>query len=173
MAHIARRAHLRSANDGTMPMPVADAITNAIKVNDTASAKRRSTALTPLSPEARAEWRTKVAWAAYINNQDNDAYAQAINAARDPMPPTGGPGWLRHGGPPAGRMARARASRRSRPLPPPARAGANQELVAAANYWQSRAHVRCRQPELAAAPLQRPRGPMKRSMACWRPSNWG
>jgi hypothetical protein len=47
---------------------------------------------TPAPAEARTEWRQKVAWAYYINNQDNDAFLMAASIG-DGSAPMAGP-WL-------------------------------------------------------------------------------
>lgn len=151
-----RRSRPQSINDGTMPANVAAAINDKIKVDDPAGGKLLLDGVdATLSPEARAEWRDKLAWAYYINNRDNDAYAQAISAARDPNAPTAG-SWVGEAWWTAGLAAwRQGACQQAIPaFAEAAKAASNQELVAAANYWQSRALVRCRQPELAAAPLR-------------------
>lgn len=151
-----RRSRPQSVNDGTMPATVSGAINDKIKVNDTTGAKLLLDGVdATLSPEARAEWRDKVAWAYYINNADNDAYAQAIAAARDPNAPTAG-SWVAEAWWTAGLAAwRQGACQQAIPaFGEAARTATNQELIAAAHYWQSRAFVRCRQPEQAAAPLR-------------------
>jgi len=151
-----RRIRPRSVADGTMPANVAVAINDKVKANDPAGAKLLLDGVdATLSPEARAEWREKVAWTSYINNVDNDAYAQAVAAARDPNAPTSG-AWVAEAWWTAGLAAwRQNACQQAAPaFYEAAKAAANQELTAAANYWLARSYVRCRQPELAAAPLR-------------------
>ena len=146
-----RRARPRSVADGTMPAAVSASINDHIKANDPASARALLDGIdAALSLEARSEWRQKIAWAYYINNQDDDAYAMAVTAA-DGAGAWVGEGWWvaglaawRIGNCASAADAFARA----------AQANTNPELTAASYYWQSRALVRCRQPEASAAPLR-------------------
>ncbi len=151
-----RRTRPRSVSDNTMPLSVANSINDRIKINDTAGAKQLLDGVdATLSSEARAEWRDKIAWAYYINNQDNEAYAQAIAAAQDPNATTSG-AWVGEAWWTAGLAAwRQGACQQAVPaFAEAAKSGGNQELIAAAYYWESRAFVRCRQPEQAAAALR-------------------
>lgn len=151
-----RRSRPRSVSDGTMPATVAAAINDKIKTDDPAGAKLLLDGVdATLSPEARAEWREKVAWTYYINNMDNEAYAQGIAGAQDPNAPTAG-AWVAEAWWTAGLAAwRQGACQQAAPaFAAAAKTATNQELTAAANYWLSRAYIRCRQPELAAAPLR-------------------
>ncbi|MCZ8171952.1 MAG: hypothetical protein O9272_09465, partial [Brevundimonas sp.] len=147
----AKRIRPREIADGTMPGPVAAAINARIKEDDPAGAKALLDGIdTQLSPAARAEWRAKVAWSYYIENNDAAAYALAQTAGE------GIGAWVAEGWWTAGLAAWrlgdctgagdafARTATNSQ----------NSELTAAALYWQSRAAVRCRQPERAAAPLR-------------------
>ncbi|MDE1915393.1 MAG: lytic transglycosylase domain-containing protein [Sphingomonadales bacterium] len=151
-----RRSRPRSVSDGTMPAAVATAINDKIKTDDPVGAKVLLDGVdATLSPEARAEWREKVAWTYYINNMDNEAYAQGIAGAQDPNAPTAG-AWVAESWWTAGLAAwRQGACQQAAPaFAAAAKTATNQELTAAANYWLSRAYVRCRQPELAAVPLR-------------------
>lgn len=147
----AKRIRPREVNDGTMPAAVAAAINGRVKEDDPAGAKALLDGIdTQLSPATRAEWRAKVAWSYYIENDDAAAYALAQTVQEGEGP------WVAEGmwtaGLAAWRLgdcqgagdAFARTARQSQ----------NSELTAAALYWQSRAAVRCRQPEKAAAPLR-------------------
>ena len=148
----AKRIRPRDTNDGTMPSAVASAINGQIKNDSPAGAKALLDGIdTQLSQPARAEWRSKIAWSFYIENDDVSAYALAQTAQ-------GGSGpWVAEGwwiaGLSAWRMddctgaadAFARTAVQSE----------NAELTAAAFYWQSRALVRCRLPDQAAAPLRK------------------
>jgi soluble lytic murein transglycosylase-like protein len=147
----AKRIRPREIADGTMPGPVAAAINARVKEDDPAGAKALLDGIdTQLSPAARAEWRAKVAWSYYIENNDAAAYALAQTAGE------GIGAWVAEGWWTAGLAAWrlgdctgagdafARTATNSQ----------NSELTAAALYWQSRAAVRCRQPERAAAPLR-------------------
>ncbi len=147
----AKRIRPREGNDGTMPAAVAAAINGRIKEDDPAGAKALLDGIdTQLSGAARAEWRAKVAWSYYIENDDAGAYALAQTVQEGEGP------WVAEGlwtaGLAAWRLgdcqgagdAFARTASQSQ----------NSELTAAALYWQSRAAVRCRQPDKAAAPLR-------------------
>lgn len=146
-----KRVRPRDTNDGTMPGAVSSGIVARIKADDPAGAKALLDGIdSQLSPLARAEWRAKVAWSFYIENDDASAYALA-QTANDGAGPWVAEGWWT-AGLAAWRMddCAGAADAFSRT----ALASDNGELKAAANYWQSRALVRCRQPEKAAAPLK-------------------
>ena len=140
----------RNVTDGTMPADTASAILAAIKGDNPAEAHRLLAEIDPmLSSDARAEWRQRVAWSYYIENQDNAALELARSAAE------GSGEWVSEGawveGLAAWRMgycqlagdAFARVSGRA----------SNVELAAAGHYWASRAAVRCREPAQAQSHL--------------------
>jgi soluble lytic murein transglycosylase-like protein len=146
-----KRLRPRETADGTMPGSVAAAINARIKADDPAGAKALLDGInTQLSPEARAEWRARVSWSFYIENDDAGAYALAQAAAEGAGP------WVAEGWWTAGLAAwrlsdcqgAADGFARSAQL------ATNPELQAASLYWQSRALVRCRQPEKASTPLR-------------------
>ena len=98
----AKRIRPRETNDGTMPAAVAAAINGQIKNDSPAGAKALLDGIdTQLSQSARAEWRSKIAWSFYIENDDLSAYALAQTrrpAAGRGSPKGGGsPGFLRGG----------------------------------------------------------------------------
>ena len=137
--------------DGTMPGTIATGIVNHIKNDDPVGAQVLLDGVdATLSQPARAEWRTRVAWSYYIENQDEAAYrlAQLASAGSGP--------WVAEGWWTAGLAAwrlgdcdgAADAFNRSAGL------AVNPELTAAGYYWQSRALVRCRKPETAAEALR-------------------
>ena len=77
-----KRIRPRDTNDGTMPASISSGILERIKNDDPAGAKLLLDGIDAnLSPEARAEWRQKVAWSFYIENDDASAYAVAQTAA--------------------------------------------------------------------------------------------
>jgi soluble lytic murein transglycosylase-like protein len=136
----------RPVNDGTMPAFTADAILAAIKDDNPAEAHRLLAEVDPmLSADARAEWRQRVAWSYYIENNDTAALDLARTVAE------GSGEWVAEGtwteGLAAWRMghcslaAEAFANTASR--------ASNVELAAAGHYWAHRALVRCREPGLA------------------------
>jgi soluble lytic murein transglycosylase-like protein len=150
-ATFAKRIRPREASDGTMPAAVSNAIQARIKADDPAGAKALLDGIdTQLSLEARAEWRAKVAWSFYIENDDAGAYALA-QTANDGAGPWVAEGWWTAG------LAAWRLNDCTGAADAFARTAAqadNAELRAAAHYWNSRALVRCRLPEQAAAPLK-------------------
>ena len=147
----ARRTRPRSVADGTMPAPVAAAIAEHIKADDPMGGRLLLDGLdSQLSPEARAEWRQKIAWSFYIGNDDANALAMAQSAV------TGAGAWVAEAWWTAGLAAwrLGDCQNAGEAFANAARLASNAELVSAAYYWQSRAAVRCRQPEAAAAPLR-------------------
>ena len=140
----------RTVNDGTMPAATASAILEAIKADNPGEAHRLLMEVDfQLSADARAEWRQRVAWSYYIENND----AAALELARTAAEGTGA--WVAEGtwveGLAAWRLghcslaAEAFANTASR--------SSNPELTAAGHYWAHRALVRCREPGLAAGHL--------------------
>lgn len=147
----AKRIRPRENTDGTMPGAVAGGINGKIKADDPAGAKALLDGIdSQLSPRTRAEWRSKVAWSFYIENDNASAYALA-QTAQDGAGPWVAEGWW-IAGLAAWRMndctGAADAFARTAQL------SENAELTAAGHYWHSRALVRCRQPERAAVPLK-------------------
>ena len=148
----ARRVRPRETNDGTMPSAVANAINGKIKADDPASAQALLDGIdTQLSANARAEWRSKVAWSFYIENQDAAAYALA-QTAQDGAGPWVPEGWW-IAGLAAWRLNDCAGAGDA--FAKTAQLSDNAELTAAGYYWQSRALVRCRLPDKAAEPLRR------------------
>lgn len=148
----AKRIRPRDTNDGTMPGAVSNAILAEIKGDNPAGAKALLDGIdTQLSLAARAEWRAKIAWSYYIENDDASAYALA-QTANDGSGPWVAEGWWTAG------LAAWRLDDCTGAGDAFARTAAssdNSELTAAALYWHSRSLVRCRKPEQAAAPLRR------------------
>ncbi|WP_254049927.1 lytic transglycosylase domain-containing protein [Novosphingobium sp. TH158] len=146
-----KRLRPRPTNDGTMPASIAAGIEAKIKADDPAGARVLLDGIdATLSPNARAEWRTRIAWSFYIENDDATAYALAQTAADGAGP------WVAEGqwtaGLAAWRMNDCQGAADA--FSKAAALAENSELKSAAYYWQSRAHVRCRQPEQASAPLR-------------------
>lgn len=147
----AKRIRPRDTSDGTMPGTVSSGILAAIKADNPAGAKALLDGIdTQLSPNARAEWRAKIAWSFYIENDDASAYALA-QTANDGAGPWVAEGWWT-AGLAAWRMDDCQGAGDA--FARTASFSENSELTAAALYWQSRAAIRCRKPELAAAPLR-------------------
>ena len=140
-----KRIRPGTINDGTMPASVRAAILEHITNDDPDGARLLLDGVdATLSPQARAEWRYRVAWSYYIENQDAQAWALA-DTARD----NGSGPWVAEGDWAAGLAAwrlgdcdkAAEAFQRS------AAVSTNPNLTAAAHYWASRALIRCRFPE--------------------------
>ena len=153
---VSKRIRPRSIDDGTMPPAIAAAIQERIKLDDPVGARVLLDGIDAvLSAEARAEWRQKIGWAFYINNDDATARAIALTAA------DGGAGpWLAEAFWTAGLaswrmgdcLAAADAFERT------AGSARNEELAAAAHYWASRSWQRCRKPEKVASALRQAAG---------------
>jgi soluble lytic murein transglycosylase len=147
-----KRIRPSAIDDGTMPESVKAAILERITNDDPDGARLLLDGVdATLSSQARAEWRYRVAWSYYIENQDAQAWALA-DTARD-----GGSGaWVAEGDWAAGLAAwrlgdcdkAAEAFQRS------AAGAVSPNLAAAAHYWASRALIRCRFPEKADEQLR-------------------
>jgi len=147
-----KRIRPGTITDGTMPESVRSAILERITNDDPDGARLLLDGVdATLSPQARAEWRYRVAWSYYIENQDAQAWALA-DTARD----NGSGPWVAEGDWAAGLAAwrlgdcdkAAEAFQRS------AAGSTNPNLTAAAHYWAGRALIRCRFPEKADEQLR-------------------
>ena len=151
-AYAPKRIRPRTIDDGTMPATIRDAILERIKNDDPDGARLLLDGVdATLSPRARAEWRQRVAWSYYIENDDPASLAMAQRVAQDGSGP-----WVAEGewvaGLAAWRMGdcafAADAFERAAML------AANAELISAARYWAARAWHRCRSPEKIAEQLR-------------------
>jgi soluble lytic murein transglycosylase-like protein len=136
----------RSVNDGTMPAPTATAILAAIKADNPFEAQRLLAEVDPyLSGDARAEWRQRVAWSHYIENNDTAALELARTVAE------GSGEWVAEGAWVEGLAAwrQGYCSLAGEAFGRVAGRASNVELLAAGHYWAARAAVRCREPGLA------------------------
>ncbi len=149
---MARRTKPRRVADGTMPDTIASAIDVRIKANDPIGARVLVDGIdATLSNEARAEWRQKVAWAFYINNDD----ATARTIAQSAFEGCNGP-WVAEAMWTAG-LAAWRLDDYAGAADLFARTAGmaqNAELSSAANFWASRAWLRAHQPEKVSASLR-------------------
>ncbi|HSG56687.1 MAG TPA: hypothetical protein VLA45_14665, partial [Paracoccaceae bacterium] len=145
-----RRVRPSSIQDTTMPDEVAAGINNAITNDNPDGARQLLDGVDALlSPEARAEWRTRVAWSYFIENMDPQSLALARIASQGSGPWVAEGEWTR--GLAAWRLSdcdEAQVAFRSS-----ARQAQNIELRSAALYWAHRAALRCRQPGEASALL--------------------
>ncbi len=143
---IPRRTRPRSIEDGTMPSDVRAAILERITNDDPTGARLLLNGVeSSLSPEALAEWRQRIAWSYFIENQDAQALAmaQTVNEGRG--------AWVAEGEWTAGLAAwrlndcetAAGSFQRA------AQGAINPTLRAASLFWASRAALRCRQPALS------------------------
>lgn len=151
-----RRVLPRSIDDGTMPESVKVQILDHIRNDDPGGARVLLDGIDAgLSDATRAEWRQRVAWSYYIENQDAAALAMARTVAQGTGP------WVAEGEWVAG-LAAWRLGDCTSAAPAFASAAMqadNVELAAAAHFWASRAFIRCRNPaeaerHLAAAARQ-------------------
>jgi soluble lytic murein transglycosylase-like protein len=145
---LARRSRPASVNDGTMPAEVSKAILDRITNDDPDGAKAALDGVDAgLSPEARAEWRDRVAWGYYIENRDAEAMALARTVSASGAT---GP-WAAEGDWTAGLAAwrTGDCAGAGASFERSGYASANAELRAAGYYWASRAALRCRLPERA------------------------
>jgi len=146
-----KRLRPRSIGDGTMPTAIADAILLAIKNDDPTGARALLDGIDAgLSSEARAEWRQRVAWSFYIENDDAQALAVARSVADGAGP------WVAEGWWTVGLAAwRLGGCEEAADAFQKSAAGAqNADLAAAGYYWASRAWLRCRAPEKVAGTLR-------------------
>jgi len=138
-----KRVRPSSVNDGSMPQGVSSAILERIVNDDPGGARQLLDGIDAvLSPAARAEWRQRVAWSYYIENNDPAALALAITAR------SGSGGWVAEAdwvaGLAAWRMGDCDTAASS--FARSAQGSTNAELTAAAHYWANRAYMRCRNP---------------------------
>ena len=146
-----KRIRPRSIDDGTMPASVSAAIQDRIKNDDPLGAKTLLDGIDAgLSSDARAEWRQKVGWAFYIENDDASALAVSLSAGEGSGPWVGEALWT--AGLASWRLGDFAASGDA--FTRSAAAAQNEELAAASNYWASRAFLRARKPELVATSLR-------------------
>jgi soluble lytic murein transglycosylase-like protein len=146
-----KRVRPASIDDGTMPAAISASINERIKNDDPMGARLLLDGIDAnLSPSSQAEWRQKVAWSFYIENQDAQAYQMAQIAALGQGPWVGESWWT--AGLAAWRLGDCDGAADA--FGKAARASDNAELTSAAHYWTSRALVRCRKPEQASAALR-------------------
>lgn len=148
---ISKRVRPNSVEDGSMPQGVRDGILDRIKNDDPDGARLLLDGVDAgLSPEARAEWRQRVAWSYYIENRDPDALALAATVSQ------GAGAWVAEGewvkGLAAWRLNDCMSALSG--FEQSAVQSTNVELTAAGLYWASRAAIRCRMPEKSDAYLR-------------------
>lgn len=148
---LSKRIRPAAIDDGTMPATISAGILDRIKNDDPLGARVLLDGIDAgLSPSARAEWRQRVAWSFYIENQDAAAYESAQLATLGTGPWVGEAWWT--AGLAAWRLGDYDGAADA--FGKAARSSENAELTSAAHYWQSRAFIRQRHPEKAAAALR-------------------
>ncbi|AKM10445.1 lytic transglycosylase domain-containing protein [Croceicoccus naphthovorans] len=148
----AKRILPRQVGDATMPAEVSNAILDRIKNDDPSGARILLDGVdATLSSDARAEWRQRVAWSYYIENNDSAALALARTVAAGGSGAWVGEGWWTAG------LAAWRlgdCAMAADGFSNASKTAANEELRAASYYWAARAYTRCRQPEQADPALR-------------------
>lgn len=151
LPNVSKRIRPRSIDDGTMPATVAAAIQDRIKFDDPVGARVLLDGVdATLSSDARAEWRQKIGWAFYIENDDATARAIALTAAEGTGPWVSEAYWT--AGLASWRLGDCGAAADA--FEKTAGLAQNDELASAAHYWASRAWLRCRKPEKVSASLR-------------------
>jgi soluble lytic murein transglycosylase-like protein len=149
---MSKRIKPASISDGTMPAPISAGILERIKADDPMGARVLLDGIdASLSPSMRAEWRQRIAWSFYIENQDASAYEMAQLGAQGQGPWVGESWWT--AGLAAFRLGDCEGAAEA--FKNTAGRSENAELTSAAYYWQSRSLVRCRKPEQAASALRK------------------
>ncbi len=146
-----KRIRPRETDDGSMPGNIAWAIQQKIKNDDPLGARQLLDGIDwTLSDAARAEWRQRIAWSFYIENDDLSAYQVGQLAGQGSGP------WVAEGWWTAGLAAwrLGDCAGAADAFDKAASRADNPELMTAARYWQARALVRCRKPEQAATLLK-------------------
>ena len=141
-----KRIRPRSIDDGSISAENRAAILDRISNDDPAGAHALLAGIDPyLGSEARAEWRQRVAWSYYIENDDRSALALASTVAEGSGP------WVAEGEWVAGLAAwrLGDCGRAQQAFAQAAARSTNVELTAAAHYWAHRSLLRCRDPRKA------------------------
>lgn len=147
-----KRIRPATIEDGTMPADIRQAILDRITGDDPDGARLLLDGIDAvLSPQARAEWRQRVAWSYYIENMDPQALAIAQTVSMN-----GSGAWVAEGEWTAGLAAwrLGDCTQAGEAFERAAQGAANRELRAAASYWAARAAVRCRNPARSTALLR-------------------
>ncbi len=148
---MSKRVRPSPIDDGTMPAAISAGINDRIKNDDPMGARLLLDGIDAnLSSSTQAEWRQKVAWSFYIENQDAAAYQMAQLAALGTGPWVGEAWWT--AGLAAWRLGDCEGAAEA--VGKSAQSSENAELTSASHYWRSRSLVRCRKPEQAGAALR-------------------
>lgn len=146
-----RRGNPRSVSDpalGTLPRTIQDRITN----DDPAGAESALiSAQGRLSGDALTEWRYRVAWSYYIENDDQNARRMAAIAQTGSGPWLSMANWVQ--GLASWRTSDCRSAMES--FRAAASQATDEEQEAAGYFWYARAATACRQPEQAQPAYRR------------------
>ena len=138
-----KRLRPATINDGTMPANIRADILEHIINDDPDGARILLDGIDALlSPEAKAEWRQRVAWSYYIENDDPAALAMALTVQEGSGPWVAEGDWV--AGLAAWRLGDCAGSAGS--FARAAQGARNVELRSAAHFWAGRAFTRCRNP---------------------------
>jgi soluble lytic murein transglycosylase-like protein len=143
---VSKRLRPATINDGTMPENIRKDILDHIINDDPDGARILLDGIDSiLSDEARAEWRQRVAWSYYIENDDAAALAMALTVQDGTGP------WVAEGDWVAGLAAwrLGDCTNAANSFASAAKRADNVELRSAAHFWASRAYTRCRNPSEA------------------------
>jgi soluble lytic murein transglycosylase-like protein len=140
---ISKRLRPATTRDGTMPANIRADILDHIVNDDPDGARILLDGIDSLlSSEARAEWRQRVAWSYYIENDDPAALAMALTVQEGSGPWVAEGDWV--AGLAAWRLGDCAGSASS--FARSAQGARNVELRSAAHFWAGRAYTRCRNP---------------------------
>ena len=150
-SYASKRLRPRTVRDGSMPENIRDGILERIRDDDPDGARALLEEIDEaLSSEARAEWRQRVAWSYYIENNDPMALAMAQTVTE------GSGAWLAEGewvtGLAAWRMGDCDTAGRG--FARAAELASNIELKTAGHFWAARSLTRCRAPGEATEHLR-------------------
>ncbi|MGB7371544.1 transglycosylase SLT domain-containing protein [Erythrobacter sp.] len=146
-----KRIRPATVADGSVPETERAEMLEAIRNDDPYSALTTLRQIDgQLSPQARAEWRQRVAWSFYIENDDRNALALAQTVAE------GSGAWVAEGDWVAGLAAwrLGDCALAGEAFTRAAAASTNVELTTAAHYWAHRSAIRCRDPGLSQGHLR-------------------
>jgi soluble lytic murein transglycosylase-like protein len=150
-SYASKRLRPRTVQDGTMPDDIRDGILEHIRNDDPDGARLLLDGIDAmLSDEARAEWRQRVAWSYYIENNDPAALAMAQTVSQ------GSGAWVAEGEWVTGLAAwrSGDCTTAARGFARAAELASNVELQTAGHFWAARSLTRCRAPGEATEHLR-------------------
>jgi soluble lytic murein transglycosylase-like protein len=150
-SYASKRLRPRTVQDGTMPDDIRDGILEHIRNDDPDGARLLLDGIDAmLSDEARAEWRQRVAWSYYIENNDPAALAMAQTVSQ------GSGAWVAEGEWVTGLAAwrSGDCTTAARGFARAAELASNVELRTAGHFWAARSLTRCRAPGEATEHLR-------------------